>query len=285
VSAGAPYLGSAWRMGQPGELARRQFLEQVYGVGHPYGVSPVPGTVEGLVRADLEAFHREHFAPRNALLVVSGQVERAQVERLAEQHFGGWQGTAAAGRATLPTPAGAAPTRIHLVHRPGSTQSNIWIGHLATEPGHPDYFPLQVLNSILGGGVDARLFQILREEKGWTYGAYSRFTRPQDVGYFSANAEVRTEVTDSAVAEILHQLHRLRDEPVPQEEFDAAVSFLAGRSRCGWRRPARSPLRSRRCGCWGCRSRRCPSSRCGSVRSHRIRCGGRPESTFARTRR
>jgi zinc protease len=215
-------------LGQPGELARRQFIEQVYGVEHPYGVSPVPGTVEGLVRSDLESFHREHFAPRNALLVVSGQVDRAQVERLAEEHFGGWQGTAAAGRATLPTPAGAAPTRIHLVHRPGSTQSNIWIGHLATEPGHPDYFPLQVLNSILGGGVDARLFQILREEKGWTYGAYSRFTRPQDIGYFSANAEVRTEVTDSAVAEILHQLHRLRDEPVPQAEFDAAVSFLAG---------------------------------------------------------
>jgi zinc protease len=114
------------------------------------------------------------------------------------------------------------------VHRPGSVQSNIWIGHVGITPDHQDYFPLQVLNKILGQGTDARLFQILREQKGWTYGAYSRFTRPQDVGYFAASAEVRTEVTDSAVAEMMHQLRRLRDEPVPAEEFNAAVSFLAG---------------------------------------------------------
>jgi zinc protease len=87
---------------------------------------------------------------------------------------------------------------------------------------------MQVLNQILGGGADARLFQILREEKGWTYGASSRFTRPRDVGYFSATTEVRTEVTDSAVAEIMSQLRRLRDEPPPAADVEAAKNFLAG---------------------------------------------------------
>jgi zinc protease len=214
------------QMGQPGALAQRRFLAEVYGQ-HPYGVSPIPGTVQGVTREDLVSFHREHFSPGNALLVVSGDIRTADVEALARRHFGEWQGAGMTARAFPQLPS-RDRAQIYLVHRPGSVQSNIWVGHSAVGPDHRDYFALQVLNKILGQGSDARLFQILREEKGWTYGAYSRFTRPQDVGYFAATAEVRTEVTDSAVAEIMHQLRRLRDEPVPAEEFEAAVSFLAG---------------------------------------------------------
>jgi hypothetical protein len=114
------------------------------------------------------------------------------------------------------------------VHRPGSVQSNLRIGHLAIRPDHPDYFPLVVLNGIVGGGTDARLFQILREERGWTYGAYSQLTRPLDVGFYAAQAEVRTEVTDSALVEMIRQLNLIRDERVPAEEFEAAKNFLAG---------------------------------------------------------
>jgi zinc protease len=214
------------QMGQPGAIAQRRFLAEIYGE-HPYGISPIPGTVQGLTREDLVAFHREQFSPGNALLVVSGDVRASQVEELARRHFGEWQGAGAAAR-TFPTLPARGQTQVYLVHRPGSVQSNIWVGHAGITPDHRDYFALQVLNKILGQGTDARLFQILREEKGWTYGAYSRYTRPLDVGYFAATAEVRTEVTDSAVAEIMHQLRRLRDESVPMEEFEAAVSFLAG---------------------------------------------------------
>jgi zinc protease len=213
-------------LGQPGEIARRRFVSEIYGPEHPYGISPVPGTVQGLTRAELEAFHREHFTAGNALLVVSGAVRAAEVEALARRHFGAW----AAGspqRVPLAAPGVRGATEVLLVHRPGSVQSSIWIGHGGVRPDTPDFFALQVLNRILGGGADARLFQILREERGWTYGASSRFTRPREVGYFSANTEVRTEVTDSAVAEILHQLNRLRDEPVPPAEFEAARNFLA----------------------------------------------------------
>jgi zinc protease len=84
------------------------------------------------------------------------------------------------------------------------------------------------MNQIVGGGTDSRLFTILREQKGWTYGAYSQVTRPKDVGYFIANAEVRTAVTDSALTEMLHQLRRIRDEPISPEELNAAQSFLVG---------------------------------------------------------
>jgi zinc protease len=214
-------------LGQPGEIARRRFLREIYGEAHPYGTMPIPGTVQGLEQSHLQQFHSRHFTPGNALLVVAGQVTRAQVEQLARQHFGGWQGSAAPS-VTMPVVPARQQTTIYLVHRPGSVQSNIWVGHGAVRPDDPDFFALQVLNRILGGGTDARLFQILREEKGWTYGSYSNFTRPADVGYFSATAEVRTEVTDSAVAEIVRQLRRLQQETVPTEEFEFARDYLAG---------------------------------------------------------
>jgi zinc protease len=215
------------QLGQPGAIAQREFLRGVYGPGHPYGVSPVPGTVEAITRDHIVGFHADHFAADNALLVVSGVVDPAEVEALARRHFGEWRQGAPA-RQSLVEPAAAGETRIALVHRPGSVQSNIRIGHLAIRPDNPDFFPLTVLNNIVGGGTDARLFQILREERGWTYGAYSQLTRPVDIGYFMANAEVRTEVTDSALAEMIRQLHRIRDHAVPADEFEGAISFLAG---------------------------------------------------------
>jgi zinc protease len=214
-------------LGQPGSLAQRRFLRAIYGDDHPYGTLPVPGTVEAISRDDLVRFHRDHFTAGNAMLVVAGDLDLATAERLARQHFGEWRaGTRTA--ATFPQPPAIDATRIHLVHRPGSVQSNIRIGHLAIRPDNPDYFPLVVLNSIVGGGTDARLFQILREEKGWTYGAYSQLTRSLDIGAYVASAEVRTEVTDSALVEMIRQFERIRDERVPDEEFEANKSFLAG---------------------------------------------------------
>lgn len=215
------------QLGQPGVIAQRQFVREVYGPEHPYGVSPEPGTIEAITREDLVRFHAERFGPENALLVVSGVVDPDEVEALARRHFGDWD-VGEAPAVDLPRPPEVERTRISMVHRPASVQSNIRIGHLGIRPDNPDYFPLLVLNNIVGGGTDARLFQILREEKGWTYGAYSRLTRPADIGYYVAQAEVRTEVTDSALVEMLRQLDRVREEPVPETEFEAAKSYLAG---------------------------------------------------------
>jgi zinc protease len=213
-------------LGQPSSIADRRFRRELYGE-HPYGASPIPGTVQAIQRDDLVDFHREHFTADNAVLVVSGDVRPDIVESLARRHFAEWRSGAAAAPRLGQAPA-RDETRIYLVHRPGSVQSTIQAGHLGIRPDTPDFFALQVLNRVLGGGSDSRLFQILREEKGWTYAAYSGFTRPQDVGYFVASAEVRTEVTDSAVVELMRQLRRIRDEPVPAAEFEAAKSYLMG---------------------------------------------------------
>jgi zinc protease len=214
-------------LGQPGQIAQRTFDREVYGQEHPYGIAPIPGSVEAVSRDDILRFHREAFGAGNALLIVAGDVRRAEVETLVSRYFGEWEHGQAL-RVEFPGPEHRQRTEIHLVHRPGSAQSNVLVGHLGFRPDTPDFFALQVLNAIVGGTADARLIQILREQRGWTYGSFSRFTRPREVGYFVATAEVRPEVTDSALVEILAQLRRIRDETVPPDELEAARGFMAG---------------------------------------------------------
>jgi zinc protease len=212
-------------MGNPGFLAGRAFSRVVYGDRHPYGTSQTPETVRALGREDLVRFHRAHFTPGNALLVVSGDVTPERARELAARYFGDWSGGAPASGA-VPAPGMPDATRIHLVHRPGSVQTNILVGHPALTPDNPDYYAVQALNMVLGAGNNSRLEQVLREQRAWTYSARSAFTRPRGTGVYRANTEVRTEVTDSAAAELLAQLRRIRDEPVSQTELEAAKSFL-----------------------------------------------------------
>ncbi len=215
------------QLGQPAEIARRRFVQEVYGEGHPYGTSPTPASVQAITREALVELHRRSFRPDAAVLVVAGDVDAATARAMAEQHFGDWQPGAPA-RPVLPRPMEPGPTRIALVHRPGSVQATIRVGHLGIRADEPDFFPLQVMNRVLGGGFTSRLMQRLRDELGWTYGAGSAFTLPRDVGVFSATTEVRNAVADSAVAEILSQLRDLRDQPMDPDEMASAVSYLVG---------------------------------------------------------
>lgn len=214
------------QLGQPQAIGSRIFNARVYG-DHPYGVSATPATVEAVTREDLVSFRDRYLQPEGALLLVAGSVDRDEVERLARLHLGDWEGTPEVAPEP-PAPDPVLETRIFLVHRPGSVQSVILAGNLGVDGAFEDFPPLEVANRIFGGGADSRLFRILREERGWTYGAFSGLTRPMGQGVFQALAEVRTPVTDSATVEILHQLRRLGSEPVPADELDAARNYLAG---------------------------------------------------------
>jgi zinc protease len=215
-------------LGQPGEIARRRFVREVYGEGHPYGVSPTPGTVRAVTRAELQALHDRGFRPDNAVLVIAGAVDPLRAQRLAELHFGDWAAAGAPARAGLPNPQPPAETRIALVHRPGAVQATIRVGHLGIRPHEPDFFALEVMNRVLGGGFTSRLMQRLRDQLGWTYGAGSGFTLPREVGVFSVSTDVRTAVADSAVVEILAQLRALRDGSVEPAEMQSSVRYLVG---------------------------------------------------------
>lgn len=213
-------------MADPTYVAERRFAERMYGT-HPYGRYRTPETLAALDRQAMVDFHRAHFHPGNAVLVVAGDVDAARVEAMARERFGGWARREAVPVSYAGLPA-AGPTRILLVHRPGAVQSSVRAGTLAVRAPDADHPALQVMNKILGGGSDSRLFNILREQRGWTYGAYSGVNRPRDLGRMIASMEVRTEVTDSAVAELLAQIRRIAREPVDAGELEAAKGYLVG---------------------------------------------------------
>ena len=213
-------------LSQPASIADRIFRREVYG-GHPYGRSATPATLRAVTRDDIVAFFDQRVKPQGALLVVAGDVNAARVRQLATTAFASWTGAPAA-VAAPPAIAARGATEIVLVNKPGAVQSNILAGFSFITPRDPAVYPLTIANKILGSGTDARLFLILREQHGWTYGAYSGFSRPRGTGAFEANAEVRTVVTDSAVAEMLRQLNRIRVEMPADSEIAAAKNFLAG---------------------------------------------------------
>jgi zinc protease len=219
--------GLQLELSQPASIASRRFAAELYG-DTPYGRNPLPESVKALTRDDLTAFQQAHLRPGGALLVIAGDITLAKAKALATAAFAGWTGTAAP-VAKVPPPPARAKTEIVLINRPGSVQSNILVGNATYGPVYPEMYAATVANRVLGEGADSRLFDILREKKSWTYGAYSSLRRYKGTGYFVANTEVRTEVTDSALTELLHQLTRIGTEAVPPVELGAAKSSLVGR--------------------------------------------------------
>ena len=218
--------GLQLELSEPSAIAQRIFQHEVYG-DHPYGANYTAATLRAITRDDVLSFYNARLKPQGALLVIAGDVNPTAVRRLAQQALATWRGAPAPAPALAAIPARTA-TDIVLVHKPGAVQSNILAGFTIITPRDPAVYPLTIMNKILGGGTDARLFLILREQKSWTYGAYSRFTRPKGMGLFMANAEVRTPVTDSALAEMLHQLDRIRNEVPADSEIAAAKNYLVG---------------------------------------------------------
>ena len=159
--------------------------------------------------------------------MVAGDATLAEVRRLAIRAFQGWTG-APAPSAAFRTPPARTSTEIILVHRPGSVQSNLIVGNLTYLATDPRSYAATVANQVLGGGASSRLFMSLREQKSWTYGAYSGYTRRKGIGSFSATTEVRTEVTDSALRELLSQLTRIGAETVPLTELEASKGAITG---------------------------------------------------------
>lgn len=211
---------------QPETIADRAFRRAIYGA-HPYSRSELPASLKAITREDLVRFHRTRLRPGGALLVVAGDVTLAEARRLALRAFQGWTGVSAA-VAPFPTLPARPRTELLLVHRPGSVQSNIVVGNLTYPATDPRTYAATVANQVLGGGAASRLFMTLREEKSWTYGAYSGYVRRKGMGNFSATTEVRTEVTDSALRELMRQLERIGSETVPAAELDAAKGSITG---------------------------------------------------------
>ncbi|HEY6207946.1 MAG TPA: pitrilysin family protein [Gemmatimonadales bacterium] len=220
----------------PAAIASIAFPAIVYGQMHPYG-RPLNGTeasTNALTRDRVAAFYRTYYRPNVARVLVVGDVTLAEVRKLLGERFAAWEGGkggeggesgdfATEARAPPPAPSARA---VYLIDKPGAAQSVIRIGHVGVARSSPDYFSLQVLNTILGGAFTSRLNQNLRETHGYTYGAFSQFAAGRMAGPFVASASVVTAKTDSSLLEFLKELRRIRDEAVPDAELAKAKAYI-----------------------------------------------------------
>ena len=212
----------------PAQLATAAAAHFFFREGATYG-RPMAGTertVTALERAHAAGFAEGRYRPRGAALVVAGDVPEARVTDLCAECFGGWRGGAAPVEATAVARFGE--RRIAIIHRPGAVQSELRIGHASVRRATPDYFPMIVLNAVLGGAFTSRLNLNLREDKGFTYGVNSSFLFRRSGGMFRVATAVATEVTAAAVREVLAETEGLVAGGPTAAEVRAARDHLAG---------------------------------------------------------
>jgi predicted Zn-dependent peptidase len=207
-------------------IANVGFPAIIYGSGHPYGAATLgtEASVKSLSVADLQSYYQRNFKPNNSTLIIVGDVNPGVIEQRISALFGGWQ-RGDVPQLTYSDPPKAAATTVYLIDKPGAAQSSFRIGAVGVPRSTKDYFALTVMNTILGGSFTSRLNNNLRETRGYTYGAGSRFEMRRAAGPFLASAEIVAAKTDSALLEFMKELNAIR-QAVPANELSRAKRYL-----------------------------------------------------------
>jgi zinc protease len=211
----------------PRQVAGRVFSRVVFGTGHPYGFQDL-GTEEsnkGITREEIQGFWKTRYVPGNAALVVAGDISESEVRALAEKYFAKWTGSKP--ESNLKAADNALTRHLVIVDNPGAPQTQLRIGHIGIARNSPDYIPLGVMNAALGGNFSSRINMNLREQHGYTYGAFSAFSSRRVPGPFTIGAGVRTDATAPAIAEVFKEVDRMRKEPITPEELALAKDSIA----------------------------------------------------------
>ena len=215
---------------QPGSIAARVFPRVLYGDAHPLGQSPTEQTVKAITRADVVEFHQRYFKPGRALITVVGDVTPAAIRPVIERGLANWAPGGERPAFTFPALPAAKPTTIYLVDKPGAAQSTFSIGLPGPPRTTPDYYALQVMNTILGGMFQARLNANIREEKGYSYGVTSGFGFGKGPNPFRTGGDIVGDKTDAALVEFMKELRGiLGARPVTEEELKTAKESLVQR--------------------------------------------------------
>ena len=214
-------VGLKQQRAQASFLASERFNRAVYGVFPASVVSASPEFLQNMTPADLQKWHDERYVPQNAILGITGDVNPRETIAMLKKSLADWKRSSLE-KKLPPSPPVVEQKHVYLVDRPGSVQTNIVIGNIAIDRRSPDYVAMRVTNQILGGGGAARLFMKLREEKGYTYGAYSTFTPLAFAGPWRAFSEVRTDVTEGSMTEFFNELNRIRTDKTPASELEEA---------------------------------------------------------------
>lgn len=209
--------------------ARRVENLLAYGKDHPYGEFVSKESVERVSLSDVDAFYKRYFLPNNAYLVIVGDVDAGDLKKQVKKLFGKWKKGDLSIDA-IPEVSNVNSTQIDFVNMPNAVQTEVSVQNtVSLRKKDADYFPLLIANGILGGGGEARLFLNLREDKGYTYGSYSRMgNNKYTASRFRASASVRNAVVDSAVVELLYEIDRMKKEVVSDEELNRAKAKYVG---------------------------------------------------------
>lgn len=212
---------------EPTFLAEEKMAQVVYG-SSPYAhIGPTMESIGKLDTATLAKFRDTYLIPNNSTMVLIGKLPAhdALVKTVTEL-LGDWKQKPlpAAPKMELP----AAKRQIVLVDRPGSVQADIHVGRLAPTRLTSDYFPLMVGNNILGGGTNSRMFKNIRERDGFAYDAHAQYSTDRDAAMFAAVTEVRNEVIEPAIKDVLDELNQMATKPVAAEELTNTKNYLAG---------------------------------------------------------
>ncbi len=212
---------------QPTAIASNVFDRVLYGSEHPYGRFATEETVKGITRADVVRFHDTYFRPGRAVITVVGDVDPATVKATVAKALADWpSGGSRPSFAYPPVPA-ERPTTIYLVDKPGAAQSVFAIGLPGPARETPDYYALQVMNTILGGLFQSRLNHDIREVKGYSYGVRSRFSFGQGPGPFRAGGSIVTAKSDSALIAFMGHLKGVQGTvPFTDDEMAQAKAAL-----------------------------------------------------------
>jgi zinc protease len=212
---------------QPGAIANRVFPRVVYGEAHPFGQVPTEASIKAITRADIVAFHRAYFTPGRALVTVVGDIRPDDARRAIERSLAGWARGGERPAFSYPPVPSPRPTTIYLVDKAGSAQSVFVIGLPGPLRNTPDYYALEVMNTILGGMFQSRLNANIREQKGYSYGVSSSFGFGKGPRPFRTGGDVVGDKTDAALTEFMRELRGiLGDRPVTEEELRTAKESL-----------------------------------------------------------
>jgi len=214
---------------EPGQVAGEAFAEMVFGP-HPYG-RPVVGTeqtVPGIARADLQAFHARWYRPEGTIVAMAGDISAVEARAALERRLGAW--SSGSGGAPPPRPAPPAlQSRLLKTIQRSLTQANVVMGHMGIDRANPDFYAVQVMNYILGGGgFGSRITEVVRERNGWAYDISSHFAASLEPGSFNVTFQTKSETAQPAIEAVLAEIRRMRDGPVEPRELDDAKAFLTG---------------------------------------------------------
>ena len=212
---------------QPRAIASVAFRQLVFGPDHPYGRTPsgTEASLKAMSVKDVQSFHANYLKPNNATVIVAGDVTKERAERMLKEQFETWKKSTVT-PVKVPSAPQVGSRTVYLVDKPEAPQSEIRIGRVGMDRKTKAYFPLTVMNTVLGGSFSSRLNQNLRETHGYTYGAGSSFDFRPSPGPFMAASAVKTDVTDESLTEFMKELNGIL-QPIPDEELNRAKNYVA----------------------------------------------------------